>query len=80
VTHLQVSLARPAVLDHEHAPGVAAPEQRARRDLQHVAALPHDDADFDAIAIADRSRLVHEVADHVDPLLFHAKRRHLGEP
>src|SRR3970040_1872020 len=43
-----ISLPRPAPFHQEHAPAIAAPEQRARRDGQHAVALPHDDADLHA--------------------------------
>ena len=44
-----------AVFDDEHGPSLAAPEERADRDLQHVVVAPDDDAHLDAIAVAERA-------------------------
>ena len=47
---------RAPLLDDEHRPVVAAPEQTADRHLDDVVVLPDDDANFDAIAVAERAR------------------------
>src|SRR6185369_14017619 len=67
------------VLDYKDAPDFTLTKQRARGSLQHIFVFPHDNSAFDAITVAKCLRGLGEVSDHVDSLLFHAKRGNLSE-
>ena len=82
LNELHVSELRAPRLVHEHRPLHTIAEQRSQRYLENVLALREHDPGIDLVAVCEARPFVtqaHDVDDDVDPLLFDAERRDLGE-
>src|SRR5262245_33663645 len=82
LAELHIGQQRAALCDTKHRPALAAAEEGADRDLQHVLLLPDHGPDLDTERVAEQARVrgwIDEVDDDVDALLLDAERRHLSE-
>src|SRR5690349_5425007 len=74
--------ANAVAFEKKNGPLLTAPEERTDRYFEDAFFFSDDDANFHAVPVAERARLVgvREIDPHVDPLFFDAERRHLHEP